>query len=303
MRFVFFFFISCIYVISCICCINVEGKITFDKYSGIQDVGPKSVDSFLDTPKPVFVLFYAPWCSHCKTLQPEWEKFAKTMKHVIRVGVIDGDNLKNFAASAGVTAFPTIKYWPLGKEKKIISNGRSYTKQRSYSELKNFAWKEVNFDKVTTVTVLKGRGGPKDPKKSAAEVLVLLEEKAADASTGKVAVWFCSPQVHASTPPFWPVMPWNTDFEKTISFVTVFIHPQFMEDKEQKELLKRLKFKNISQDTDPDEVSYFKLYNDELDELSMLNRELTNRNELAVDVGRWLYKDGLGTPETTIEIR
>ena len=76
-----------------------------------------------------------------------------------------------------------------------------------------------------------------------------------------------------------------------------------MEDKEQKELLKRLKFKNMSQDTDPDEVSYFKLYNDELDELSMLNRELTNRNELAVDVGRWLYKDGLGTPETTIEIR
>lgn len=35
------------------------------------------------------VEFYAPWCGHCKNLEPEWNKLPSLLKGDVKVGKVD----------------------------------------------------------------------------------------------------------------------------------------------------------------------------------------------------------------------
>jgi thiol-disulfide isomerase/thioredoxin len=63
-----------------------------------------------------FVKFYAPWCSHCKTLAPLWEKVAGELKgelNVAKVNVVENPGVqKRF----GVDGFPTLLFFSHGKK-------------------------------------------------------------------------------------------------------------------------------------------------------------------------------------------
>jgi len=49
-------------------------------------------------------------------LAPSWEKAAKALKGVVRVGAIDVDNFKSIGGKYGVQGFPTIKFFGLNKK-------------------------------------------------------------------------------------------------------------------------------------------------------------------------------------------
>ncbi|KAF2482512.1 hypothetical protein BDY17DRAFT_346582 [Neohortaea acidophila] len=64
------------------------------------------------------VEFYAPWCGHCKNLQPVYEKAAKSLSGLAKVAAVNCDEESNkpFCGSMGVKGFPTLKIVKPGKK-------------------------------------------------------------------------------------------------------------------------------------------------------------------------------------------
>lgn len=77
-----------------------------------------------DPSKSVLVMFYAPWCGHCKALKPKYSQLAKIYENDedVVIARVDADNSRNkpLAAEYGVTGFPTIIFFPKGDNAKTV---------------------------------------------------------------------------------------------------------------------------------------------------------------------------------------
>ena len=60
------------------------------------------------------VEFFAPWCGHCKNLEPHWKKAASELKGKVKLGAVDATVHQQLASQFGVQGYPTIKYFPAG---------------------------------------------------------------------------------------------------------------------------------------------------------------------------------------------
>jgi len=72
----------------------------------------------------LLIEFYAPWCGHCKALEPEYEKAATALKGVSHLAKIDADKYRKTAESFEIQGFPTLKLFKNGKFFKDYTEGR-----------------------------------------------------------------------------------------------------------------------------------------------------------------------------------
>ncbi len=93
-------------------------------------------DEFIEVIKNnnVFVKFYAPWCSHCKTLSPVWDELALKMIDS-EVIVAKFDATANDIPGETIKGFPTLRYYKKGVETPIdYSGGRDLSSMVAFLE-------------------------------------------------------------------------------------------------------------------------------------------------------------------------
>jgi len=81
------------------------------------------------------VEFYAPWCGHCKKLEPIWEEVATELKGEAHVGKLDSTIHEILSRKWGVRGYPTIYFVKDGK----MYDFRSSKLQRTKEDLVKFA--------------------------------------------------------------------------------------------------------------------------------------------------------------------
>eukprot|EP01116_Phalansterium_solitarium_P009009 TRINITY_DN22_c0_g1_i1.p1 TRINITY_DN22_c0_g1~~TRINITY_DN22_c0_g1_i1.p1 ORF type:complete len:372 (-),score=196.29 TRINITY_DN22_c0_g1_i1:538-1599(-) len=126
--------------------------------SNVVVLTPDNFDSIVDGSKNVFVDFYAPWCGHCKNLEPVYEEIADTFassKDVV-IAKVDADSHRDLGSRFGVQGFPTLKFFQKGsKEAEAYEGGRS-------------------LDDI--VTYINNKAGSKARAKKAPSAVVVLDE-------------------------------------------------------------------------------------------------------------------------------
>ncbi|KAJ4892526.1 Protein disulfide-isomerase like 2-1 [Raphanus sativus] len=124
--------------------VNKEGGTNVKLAAVPQNVVVLTPDNFdaivLDQNKDVLVEFYAPWCGHCKSLAPTYEKVATVFKQEegVVIANLDADAHKSLGEKYGVSGFPTLKFFP--KDNKA---GQDYNGGRDLDDFVSFINEKV----------------------------------------------------------------------------------------------------------------------------------------------------------------
>jgi thiol-disulfide isomerase/thioredoxin len=98
--------------------------------------GSIQFEAFDNQNGPVFAMFYAQWCGHCKTAKPQFQQLMDSYKGPVKIMLVDCEAPENkeLVQSQGIKGFPTIRYFPTG----ISQNFQEYNGARTYDGFTQF---------------------------------------------------------------------------------------------------------------------------------------------------------------------
>lgn len=64
-------------------------------------------------PRPIMIMFYAPWCGYCKSLKPEYSQAATELKDHSVLAAVDVNRAENsvLRTQYNISGFPTLLYF------------------------------------------------------------------------------------------------------------------------------------------------------------------------------------------------
>lgn len=98
--------------------------------------GSFELEAFSNEAQPVFVIFYAEWCGHCKRTMPEFQQLMDSYKGNVKVMAIDAEAKENeeLVKAQRIEGFPTIRLYPTG----LSGEYSEYTGGRTYQDFSQY---------------------------------------------------------------------------------------------------------------------------------------------------------------------
>lgn len=86
------------------------------KLDGFKLLRSEHFEDFEDTKEKSMVLFYAPWCGHCKNMMSDWDALQSKAPKGVKIVKVNCDEHPEVASRHNVEGFPTIVLFKGGKK-------------------------------------------------------------------------------------------------------------------------------------------------------------------------------------------
>ena len=114
----------------------LDGKLTPRRWLKSEDIpsdwdqGPvatlvgRNFHEVINGEKTVYIMFYAPWCGHCKNLHPVWTELGKKFEGHEKVIIAKMDATANELVDLAISSYPTVKIFKGSMDSAVDSKER-----------------------------------------------------------------------------------------------------------------------------------------------------------------------------------